>query len=954
MAQMQPSVLPAPRDAFGYARAFDEEVRRLGEFSADDLAVPRCEPADRLPSIGWDPTTARFWSDFNRDLNQWYYDQLLPQLHAVFRFDTPQPDHARLERFCQLSDEARDALRLYHAELEAQRKAGKPFSLSEEGPLREFWQRHSERQEEARRWILEDPLLRVLFLAVGYSGQNRLRELLRVRFRSTRDVLAWFHPSELENVFGVRGDRAGAFSSARLSSSEQLLDWLNLRERRHLYNLHFGKPGFYADFRLNEAECALLRQNGFVVSERLGGLSFGEVFYRLYSHDLPVFISTDAVLHAWHRSYERILEELEDHYLAIALESVLAGMAAHVPDAHGDYGRGVLADSVMDADYFLAVARSLLADSPVGSALGQDERVRRTLDACSALEFQEFPLFGRDRKVDFSQLKPRGRYENSPTLRRYFQTMTWCGQTDLRIAGGPEASPRELGAALVLHDLLRRSDQLDTWRYMDRLLQAFVGPSDCLNFEQLGALLARAEVYSLADVKDEKALIALQAGILAGSAGVQQVRAHPYLYEPFGPDRAELPRSFAFLGQRFTPDSWVLAHVVFPEIVRGDVRLQRRVPSALDVAYAVLGNDEAALTLAERMAAGAGMPFRDGLDYAHNLAAARSVIDSQSPASWQSSIYLQWLACLRELSRPATAPSHPEAMRTKAWGMKTLNTQLASWTQLRHANILHVKQSYSGGSLCEYPAGYVEPVPRFWGMLKGMAAGTAALLENTPFPDRDLKRSRNEPFFEQHLQTVAEEHRDQVARAWGLIVNPHQTRQRQVTFLRHFAAQIEVLEGIARKEEAGEPLSADELRFLRDVIQIRDESGGPYYNGWYPGLFYSEPKECGRLAAVVADVHTDVPDPLTGDPGYVLHEAVGRADLLLVAVDSGPDRMLCAGPVFSHYEFASMDVQRETDLGWRQRVCEGRLPSRPEWTQGYLAPHDTCEGDVDPAGDEDE
>jgi hypothetical protein len=57
--------------------------------------------------------------------------------------------------------------------------------------------------------------------------------------------------------------------------------------------------------------------------------------------------------------------------------------------------------------------------------------------------------------------------------------------------------------------------------------------------------------------------------------------------------------------------------------------------------------------------------------------------------------------------------------------------------------------------------------------------------------------------------------------------------------------------------------------------------------------------------------------------------------------------------VFSHYEFASMGVQRETDLDSRQRVYEGRLPPRREWTQGYLAPHDAREGDFDPAGDED-
>ena len=41
--------------------------------------------------------------------------------------------------------------------------------------------------------------------------------------------------------------------------------------------------------------------------------------------------------------------------------------------------------------------------------------------------------------------------------------------------------------------------------------------------------------------------------------------------------------------------------------------------------------------------------------------------------------------------------------------MKTLTTQLASWTHLRHDTLLYVKQSYSARTACVYPAGYVEP-----------------------------------------------------------------------------------------------------------------------------------------------------------------------------------------------------------------------------------------------------
>ena len=46
----------------------------------------------------------------------------------------------------------------------------------------------------------------------------------------------------------------------------------------------------------------------------------------------------------------------------------------------------------------------------------------------------------------------------------------------------------------------------------------------------------------------------------------------------------------------------------------------------------------------------------------------------------------QWSVVLAAGSSSAVA-KYPEAMSTRAWAMKTLNTQLASWTQLRHDTI---------------------------------------------------------------------------------------------------------------------------------------------------------------------------------------------------------------------------------------------------------------------------
>ena len=170
----------------------------------------------------------------------------------------------------------------------------------------------------------------------------------------------------------------------------------------------------------------------------------------------------------------------------------------------------------------------------------------------------------------------------------------------------------------------------------------------------------------------------------------------------------------------------------------------------------------------------------------------------------------------------------------------------------------------------------------------------------------------------------------------------------QVAFLRNLEQTVASLQGIAEKELAQQPLTSAEVEFLRRLIEYNKGGCLPAgFTGWYPGLFYRNllnPVPYGlhqgadEWDALVTDVHTDTPSPDVGDPGSVLHEAVGNVHLLLMAVDNGPDRMVYAGPVLSHYEFELPLNQRESDAQWKTEVRAGKLPPHPEWTRGYLVP----------------
>jgi hypothetical protein len=307
--------------------------------------------------------------------------------------------------------------------------------------------------------------------------------------------------------------------------------------------------------------------------------------------------------------------------------------------------------------------------------------------------------------------------------------------------------------------------------------------------------------------------------------------------------------------------------------------------------------------------------------------------------------YTAWLAALRGLSVPTTGPGYPEAMRTRAWGMKTLNTQLASWTQLRHDTLLYAKQSYTTPFICSYPYGFVEPRPEFWQAMKNLSEVAAAAIARLPVPFGTI--------------TIAERALDE---GWGggpsqfITCDPAVVRQNQLAALSKLSSTMTTLEIIAQKELNQQSLTAEENGFLKGIMEYLGicRFGENGYTGWYPALFYqnifwsnlgstnnNDPfhkrQGCAMFDALVTDVHTDLPDDLVCDPGAVIHEAVGHVHLLMIAVDNGRDRMVYAGPVFSHYELEVPGVNRISDDEWQATLTTGIKPKSPEWTRSFLA-----------------
>jgi len=660
----------------------------------------------------------------------------------------------------------------------------------------------------------------------------------------------------------------------------------------------------YADsidhyFNLTPYEKQLLNQFSFVVTERLRPQAFGSAYLEIYNRDLPLFVSTDAILHALHMSYDAILMELELAHLRPQLIQALELMHRALPDLAEEYSaQPALVDMLADVDVYLTVSLRLLGQGSEPHFGASAPVVGDILALVAESQPVLHPLFGQSARVlDYSQFTVRGHYTRDPELGEYFQAMIWLGRTELYLdpPAGPGLAPlppeviqRQVIDVALLDELATRSGADQSLQEMERILAAFVGEQDNLTLAELRRARAASGIHRADQLLDMAALGTLQESVR--QAATQEILSQVLLRDPLSPEPLRTAPAFLLVGQRFVIDSYVAANVVFDRIQFEGTPVFRGLPSTLDVLFA-LGNDTATQFLADELAQ---------YHYAPNLAALRFLVDGQEREFWDSTLYNGWLQAIRQLRPPHERAHLPAFMQTHAWWQLKMNTQLAAWAQLRHDNLLYAKQSYTAGVVCEYPETYIEPVPEFYGAI-GAFADHAARIFGDPSPMSDDLENRLRRYFGE-MSTIAD-----------------------------------TLASVAQKELDGVAVTPEEKLFLQTVLYDEPVGCAPVYLGWYSRLYYTGEEGLFKQDLVVADVHTQPTDAAGSPVGHVLHAGTGPLDMAVLIADL-PHRENVAfiGPVMSYYEHVTLGFERLTDEEWQ--TVHAQAPSfRPQFANLYLA-----------------
>ena len=255
---------------------------------------------------------------------------------------------------------------------------------------------------------------------------------------------------------------------------------------------------------LSDKEIDRLAQTKILVGRR----SFRQIFEPYNDAELPLFITSDAMINAFNvlflESFTR-LEKSNAQKLRLVLEKIYdrlpsvkeisAETSANLPPGSGekDDPKDPIAAAAVRARIVIAVALQLLGDAPnkqdprLAPVIGAEvERITRAEGL-----FKPGWLGPPDpgfMALDYSRFKPRGFYTGSEFTARYFRCLSWLQALPFRIDRDEELlSFLIMAKALAGHGLDDRPISALFQSYKD-----FLGPPDDLN---LADLLPRVRRY---------------------------------------------------------------------------------------------------------------------------------------------------------------------------------------------------------------------------------------------------------------------------------------------------------------------------------------------------------------------------------------------------------------------------------------------------------------------------
>jgi hypothetical protein len=658
--------------------------------------------------------------------------------------------------------------------------------------------------------------------------------------------------------------------------------------------------GNYEIAHLSKDAKTVLENNRFVVVSTKAYKDMNEAYIAFRKDNLPIFVTTDSILHTTHILFDYLLRTIEISQLMSDLNQLTRAMLKTSLEEYKIIDdEEVKKAACANIAFFSVAARLLNEREPIPQYIkkGVDHEIKLIKNHEG---FKKSPVVGY--LEDYSQYVPRGHYTRNEEFRSYFKAMMWYGRIGFYLNPSEslqiteELTKQLTRQALLIVRALNNSSiegkaALEVWKRIYEPTTFFVGKTDDLDVHDYKDIAFKiyGKIPGVKDLADELRLQRFTAE--ARKLRRPEILSTVVLNIEGDKGAKDITCGFRFMGQRFIPDSYMFQNLVYPKVrsytgssrpftwVMSQVGPIRGFPRGLDI-MAVLGSRYAEDIIKEE-------GDNEYKRYNEQLAKLKKEFDLKKE-EWSSNLYWSWLYCLKPLLSSSRV-NVPPFIQSRAWGGKGLCTVLGSWAELRHDTILYAKQSYTmmATGLPPRPQlthGYVEPYPEVYNRVGGV-----------------IERMRK-----------------------GLILRGILDKRIEENLMR-YERLLDTLETISKKELSGEALTEEEYRTIWNIgSTLQSITEFPH------DIMSRITSGTDEKMAVIADVHTDP------NSGQVLEEAVGFPFIIYVRVSIKGKDQTVQGPVFSYYEFKQPMADRLTDEKWQKMLEEGQGPLLPRWTGKFI------------------
>lgn len=615
----------------------------------------------------------------------------------------------------------------------------------------------------------------------------------------------------------------------------------------------------------------LLEQNNFCFET-----SECEQLFNIYEENeynqMPNFVTSDTYLQVAHMYLAYVQKYIEREQMTPALQMTFEGLMkqSRMMSASKKGEAKQLLDFVQA---FSAIGLNLITDQPVeGVPASMQQLYNQEIEACR--KCVNLPSdFMRVQMFPYALFLPRGHYTRSEEQKRYFRSMMWI-QTAKFTSSDEVAMKRAMMLALVYNSMTQICR--DSFVKMDNMIEQLMGKSDNVSIIQMANYMREQGMNSIDDVLNKKNLqLVCKEMDRLNSIGNQLTTTY------------EEMTGFVInmMPQRFMVDNDVLAKMVDQK-----KNAQRAYPRAIDV-FSAFGSATASDLQVNF--------YHD--DKAWSDFGNVSAKLFKKYGQWGegvSTVYDKRLRLLVDLASKRKQ-SRYGFLNTKAWGLKDMNTTLASWATLKHDAILYAEQPMvaecgSDDVLPQpTPVGFVEPNEVFWNELHTLITDTRDWLKKLGYYDGAMESATEE-----------------------------------------FLSSVEFCQSVVNKEVKGEDLSNEDFSTLSRIgssiewLTLSLLDVGPEVTSW--GYLTG----ADRQVAQVADIFTR--SVMECEKNGVLYSALGNANVIYVVVPINGQVYLTRGATYGYYEFVRpLNENRLTDEEWQKMLENGEAPGLPEWIMPY-------------------